>query len=105
MRAFIALFFVLILLTLACGSGNINTPAISNSPTKGAAVTQAASSPTEESVTPTATPSPANVIFVDTLEQEVYPFIQNGKCSLAEAIMAAPFISIWAGSILPTASL
>jgi predicted outer membrane repeat protein len=101
MRAFATLFFVLVLSTLACGSGNINTPAVSNSPTEEAAVTQTASDPasetatppasdpTEEPVTPTATPSPANVIFVDTLEQEVYPFIENGKCSLAEAIMAA----------------
>ncbi|MDL1941046.1 hypothetical protein FBQ99_01730 [Chloroflexi bacterium CFX2] len=62
------------------------------------------SKPIPDPVTPTvsspqATPVPAGtstpaapkegVIFVDTLEQEVYPFVQNGKCSLAEAIMAA----------------
>lgn len=39
----------------------------------------------------TATPTmlPAGVILVDTLAQEIYPFEENGKCSLAEAIFAA----------------
>jgi predicted outer membrane repeat protein len=51
------------------------------------------------SVIPSETPSPlptatstsvsAGLIHVDTLEQEVYPFVENGKCSLAEAIFAA----------------
>ena len=31
----------------------------------------------------------AGLIQVDTLEQEVYPFVENGKCSLAEAVFAA----------------
>lgn len=39
--------------------------------------------------TSTSTALPEGVIFVDTLEQEVYPFMENGKCSLAEAIIAA----------------
>ncbi len=37
----------------------------------------------------TPTPQPAGVIHVDTLEQETYPFPENGNCSLAEAISAA----------------
>ncbi len=41
------------------------------------------------SATRTPTPPPAGIIQVDTLEQEVYPFPQNGNCSLAEAITAA----------------
>src|SRR5215213_6826860 len=42
--------------------------------------------PTE---TETPAPLPAGLIEVNTLEQEVYPFVENGKCSLAEAIFAA----------------
>jgi len=54
-------------------------------------VPAALSSSETPSPTETATPSPvpAGLIRVDTLEQEVYPFIENGKCSLAEAILAA----------------
>jgi predicted outer membrane repeat protein len=88
MRPFIVFTIILLVTTLACGGGNVSTPAESNSPTE-EAVTQIASDPTGEPVTPTSTSSPANVIYVDTLEQEVYPFVQNGKCSFAEAIMAA----------------
>ena len=39
-------------------------------------------------MTPTIIP-PAGLIRVDTLEQDVYPFAQNGNCSLGEAIFAA----------------
>lgn len=88
MRAFVTLLIILMLMSIACGSGDVSTPVVPNSNTE-EAVTQIASNPTEDLVTPTTTPSPANVIYVDTLEQEVYPFLQNGKCSLAEAIMAA----------------
>lgn len=88
MRPFILFTIILLVTTLACGSGDFSTPAVSTSNTE-EAVTQIASSPTEDLVTPTVTSSPANVIYVDTLEQEVYPFEQNGKCSFAEAIMAA----------------
>lgn len=42
-----------------------------------------------ETLSPTGTMIPAGVIFVDTLEQESYPYLDNGKCSLAEAIIAA----------------
>jgi predicted outer membrane repeat protein len=57
------------------------------------------SAPATQTLSPSETPSPAQsatatmllagVIQVDTLEQEVYPFIENGKCSLGEAIFAA----------------
>lgn len=88
MRPLIVFCTVILMTTLACVGGNVGAPAESNSPTEEAA-TQIASAPTGELVTPTSTLSPANVIYVDTLEQEVYPFVQNGKCSFAEAIMAA----------------
>jgi predicted outer membrane repeat protein len=39
--------------------------------------------------TGTPTSEPAGLIRVDSFEQEVYPFVENGKCSLAEAIYAA----------------
>jgi len=41
----------------------------------------------------TPTPEPAGLIRVDTLEQEIYPFVQNGNCSLAEAISAANLLA------------
>ncbi len=88
MRPLIVFCTVILMTTLACVGGDVGAPAESNSPTEEAA-TQIASVPTGELVTPTSTSSPANVIYVDTLEQEVYPFVQNGKCSFAEAIMAA----------------
>ncbi len=102
MRSFIVFCILILMTTLACVGGNVSTPAESNSPTE-EAVTQIASEPTGEPVTPTSTSSPANVIYVDTLEQEVYPFVQNGKCSFAEAIMAAntgkPFDSCNTGEL------
>lgn len=88
MRPLILFVIVMLIATLACGSGDVSTPVVSNSSTQ-EVVTQIASNPAESLVTPTTTPTPENVIYVDTLEQEVYPFIQNGKCSFAEAIMAA----------------
>src|SRR5690606_15861686 len=88
MRPFIIFCILILMTTLACAGGSVNTPAESDSPVE-AVVTESISDLTEEAVTPTATLSPANVIYVDTLEQEVYPFEQHGKCSFAEAIMAA----------------
>lgn len=88
MRSIIIFMIVILAVTLACGSGGVSTPVVSNSNTEDV-TTQIASQPTENLVTATVTSSPENVIFVDTLEQEVYPFEQNGKCSFAEAIMAA----------------
>jgi len=48
--------------------------------------TLAASSTPSASATPTV---PADDIVVDTFDQEVAPFVQNGNCSLGEAIAAA----------------
>ena len=42
-----------------------------------------------EPATVTPIMTPPGMIFVDTLEQEVYPSIENGKRSLAEAIFTA----------------
>jgi hypothetical protein len=53
------------------------------------ATVPASSSAVDATVTPTSTALPDNVIRVDTLEQEVYPFIENGKCSFGEAIITA----------------
>lgn len=39
--------------------------------------------------TPSPTAEPVGVIRVDTLQQEVYPYPENGNCTLAEAISAA----------------
>lgn len=55
---------------------------------------QAVPSPTQVSTpspTPTLapTPTPAGIINVDSLDQEVYPFVVDGDCSLGEAIAAA----------------
>src|SRR5688572_4775282 len=87
MHAFQTLLLILVLTTLACGSTPVNTPLPVTS--ADGISTPSALNPTDDSVTPTVTASPENVIYVDTFEQEVYPFIQNGKCSFAEAIMAA----------------
>ncbi len=91
MRPFVTLFLILALMSIACGSGTVSTPApvVSTDVNVPSSTAFVSSSPTDEPVPPTSTPSPENVIFVDTLEQEVYPFAHNGKCSLAEAIMAA----------------
>jgi len=90
MRSFYIYLSVLLLTAIACQSTAIAPTAI---PVEGVIETAtAASSPSETpSPTETATPTlpPAGLIRVDTLEQEVYPFVENGKCSLAEAIFAA----------------
>ena len=54
-----------------------------------APVPATATSTSTAAVTATATAVPAGTIHVDTLEQEIYPFVENGKCSLGEAIFAA----------------
>lgn len=56
-------------------------------PTATAAPTSTATPTPSPSATPE--PEPAGLIRVDTLAQEVYPFPENGNCSLAEAISAA----------------
>lgn len=97
MRSLFVYVFVFIFAFAACQS----TPVVPTS----APVEQGLATPTPISATQalaaSATPSPAaiatstptllpaGVIQVDTVEQEVYPFIENGKCSLGEAIFAA----------------
>lgn len=111
-------FFILLLVILFCGacitacapaagggaSPSPTAPA-SASADAGPAVTRtstltpmappestAAATATAEAVaaaTSTPTAPPPGLIQVDTLEQEVYPFVENGKCSLGEAIIAA----------------
>lgn len=85
----LTLILTLTLAAIACGTGT-NTPPPADPGT--APATQAVSSPQptdlpQAASTPTALPQ--GLILVDTLQQETYPFEQNGKCSLAEAIIAA----------------
>jgi predicted outer membrane repeat protein len=88
MRLLARLFLLLTLTALACGSVPVtNAPAaLTPDPVSESTATLQVSVP-ESTFTPAA--PVAGVIFVDTLEQEVYPFIKNGKCSLGEAIFAA----------------
>ena len=86
------IFFVIsifVLTALACQSLT-STPLPSEPLTDSS--TQAVSAPQATALpigTSTPTSLPKGVIFVDTLQQEVYPFEENGKCSLAEAVIAA----------------
>jgi len=86
---------LLILILTACQPAMMTSaPATLEPVSVTAAETLASVSPAETpspiaSATLTPTLTPAGLIRVDTLEQEVYPFIENGKCSLAEAIFAA----------------
>lgn len=88
MRQIFSLFSILVLAMIACQSATAtnapSTPTVDSVSETGA---------THQSFTPEATIAPTNppvgVIFVDTLEQEAYPFLENGKCSLGEAIFAA----------------
>ena len=88
-------FSVLILAAMSCQS--VTTTTAPSTPETDSATQAVASSTADPSETPspivdsTSTPTaiPAGLIQVDTLEQEVYPFEENGKCSLAEAIFAA----------------
>ena len=89
-----------ILLTVSCGFVNNVTTGISTSPTlvtpSIASNTSSVSNSTEVSTstatdTPAVTPTssvPSGAVVVDTFDQEVYPFKQNGNCSLGEAIWA-----------------
>lgn len=90
-------FSTLILALAACQS--VPTTTVLPTPEAASSTPIATSTPAfvEETETPlpvaeftaTATAVPEGLIQVDTLEQEVYPFEENGKCSLAEAIFAA----------------
>ena len=88
MRILPLVFSILILAALACQSAGTAIPTASPP----ASVTETVSSPSPSpapTATLTSTPPAQGVIHVNTLEQEVYPFKQNGKCSLGEAILAA----------------
>lgn len=88
MQRIFILFLILTLATVACQSAGSDVPA---APTP-VPVSEATSTPmaaATESFTATPTSLPGGVIYVDTLEQEVYPFVENGKCSLGEAIFSA----------------
>lgn len=92
MRPFLVFLLILVFTAAACGGAASTTPA----PTAGPNAASTAPAPVSPSDTPspadTSTPAPTpalGMIRVDTLEQEAYPFVDNGKCSLAEAIIAA----------------
>jgi hypothetical protein len=96
-----------ILLT-ACGAASANpivpataielaTPTRATSPTSVPTPVMIAPPPTTMVVAPSATPLPTSqptpipsgLINVDSFEHEVYPFVENGNCTLGEAIHAA----------------
>jgi len=53
----------------------------------------------------TATPAaPADAVVVDTLDQEVYPFIADGNCSLGEAIQTIVTQQVEDKCVLPAGS-
>jgi predicted outer membrane repeat protein len=94
MRRFLVGLSILMFASAACqGSAPATSSPIEPLPaTTVAPVTSAPLSTATETPLPvdTATPTLApGVIHVDTLEQEAYPFVANGKCSLGEAIFAA----------------
>jgi predicted outer membrane repeat protein len=87
---------ILLLIATGCQSAAVSTqvPAVQE-PVTSTSVPATQSLPASETASPTEastqtpTASPAGLIRVDTLEQEVYPFVENGKCSLGEAVFAA----------------
>jgi len=86
---------ILVLITVtACQGSAAGTPVPTVRVMGTLTVIEVAPSLSSPSETPspvdTATPAPVvGVIHVDTLEQEVYPFVENEKCALGEAIFAA----------------
>lgn len=96
MRPLFVYVSMLALIAIACQGTNVSTSVTSVPETATITVMPATETP-HPSETPspvdlstqTPLPSPAGLIRVDTLEQEVYPFEENGKCSLGEAIFAA----------------
>jgi predicted outer membrane repeat protein len=92
MRFLPVCLFVSGIILSACGRTPVGTSVPLDAVTETLTVAPAVSAPSEtpvpiETITPTI--PPAGLIHVDTLEQEVYPFVENGKCSLGEAIFAA----------------
>jgi len=93
MRPVFVFLLVLVVVASACQA----SPAVPTvAPVEPAVETPTSAPPTQTS-SPSETPSPektatmpaAGVIHVDTLTQEIYPFEENGECSLGEAIFAA----------------
>jgi predicted outer membrane repeat protein len=95
MRSFFVSLFVVVFVLTACQGA----PAVTTSVSVERRTETPSSIPVTQTISPSETPSPvqtatatmlpAGTIQVDTLEQEVYPFVENGKCSLGEAIFAA----------------
>ena len=96
MRPFLVYFSLLVLMPAACQSTAVSTsvPVVQQTVTSTSVpatpVLFPSDTPSPIAIsTQTATSLPPGLIRVDTLEQEVYPFEENGKCSLGEAIFAA----------------
>lgn len=106
-----------VLLTVSCSLVNNVTTGNPTSPTvavpSSAESTSNASNPTEVSTsalapaasdTPAVTPTssvPSGAVVVNTFDQEVYPFKQNGNCSLGEAIQTVLLQHAVDGCVLP----
>lgn len=68
--------------------GATSTTLINSSPT--GAPTPTSTEAATDTLGPTATPAPpSDAVVVNTFDQEIYPFQQNGNCSLGEAIQTA----------------
>ncbi|HUG33302.1 MAG TPA: hypothetical protein VMJ90_00930 [Anaerolineales bacterium] len=89
MRYLLFFLAILMLVTLACGGSATTTPAPDNQPVFTSTLPVPSASETPSPVETSTPAQVAGLIRVDTLEQEVYPFEENGKCSLAEAVVAA----------------
>lgn len=93
MRSFFVCLFVVAL--SACQASPVAPTTAPVEPSRATSTSAPATQTLSPAETPTPVPtasptmSPAGVILVDTLEQEIYPFVENGKCSLGEAIFAA----------------
>lgn len=93
MRSLTMIFLILVLALVSCQAAPPETsipvtqPDESTSTPEPVLATGTATS--TAAVTATVTAIPAGTIHVDTLEQEIYPFVENGKCSLGEAIFAS----------------
>jgi len=92
----VGVVLIIVLLTMSCslaGKVPVNSSSVpakissltSSPPTK--IVTQTVPATDTPAVTPTSS-VPSGAVVVDTFDQEVYPFKQNGNCSLGEAIWA-----------------
>lgn len=88
MRFIRILFLILIVAMLACQPTGTSVPSAPTTDSVPESTATPSVLPTEAFIA-APTELPKGVIYVDTLEQEVYPFVENGKCSLAEAIIAA----------------